>query len=119
MPKRKQVRPDDGLGITESTRQKINLILRRLCQIYSINPELLSSRSQMRNIVEPRQLAMLLIRRAAPEMTYDAIGRIFDRTGSTVRSSCIDAYDQVVIYPHIRQQLESLINTLQINLNHA
>lgn len=119
MPKRKPVEPDDGLCLKYEVRQKINWIISTLCQIYGIEPEDLVARSHLRDISEPRQLAMLLIRHTDQAISFETIGRMFDRTYETVRYSCRTAYDLIQESETIRQRIQPVLTELQIHITHA
>ena len=119
MPKRKSARLDDGLAMTQMTRQRVNRILAMLCDTYRVRPEELCTASRQRQVVEPRHLAMLLIRHEGNNLSYETIGKIFGRTHSTVYLSCVQAYNQLSIDAQLRERIQPILTELQIEIRHA
>lgn len=118
MPKRKSVKPDDGIGLAYTERQRVNRIIAMVCDMYKVQPEDLCTTSRYRHVVEPRQLAMLIIRYAG-RISYDTIGQIFGRTHGTVYISCLTAYNQITMDRDLRERINPILTELQITIPNA
>ena len=76
----------DVLQAAESIRLTPSGIVRATAQYYGVSPESVLGRSQSREYVLPRQVAMFLCRQKL-SLSYVKIGEVFSRDHSTVISS--------------------------------
>ncbi|WP_348664019.1 chromosomal replication initiator protein DnaA [Chlamydia vaughanii] len=76
----------DVLEAAESVRLTPSGIVRAVAQYYGVSPESILGRSQSREYVLPRQVAMYLCRQKL-SLSYVRIGDVFSRDHSTVISS--------------------------------
>ncbi|AHK63150.1 chromosomal replication initiator protein DnaA [Chlamydia avium] len=76
----------DVLDAAESVRLTPLGIVRAVAQYYGVSPESILGRSQSREYVVPRQVAMYLCRQKL-SLSYVRIGNVFSRDHSTVISS--------------------------------
>ena len=61
-----------------------DLIVRYVCRYYGVEESQLKSRSRSRNVSEPRQVAIYLVRQMT-KLSLEDIGKFFDRDHSTVK----------------------------------
>ena len=76
----------DLLEREKASKLTTEKILAQTAKQFGISVEELTGKSQMREMVQPRQVAMYLCRNLL-EMPFQAIGRLFNRDHSTVMSS--------------------------------
>lgn len=88
------------------------LILRNVCKYYGVEEDLLKGPQRSRNISEPRQVAMYLMRQMI-NMSQDEIAKVFSRERTTV----VHALKQVEKTVQLKgNKLDPIIQDLQANI---
>lgn len=71
-PSKKPIRPDE------------EFVIKEVCEVYEVSPFELRLRARNRRIIEPKQVAMSLLRRYFPLKSLKNIGELFNNDHSTV-----------------------------------
>lgn len=88
------------------------LIIRNVCKYYGVEEDILKGPQRSRNISEPRQVAMYLMRQML-NMSQDEIAQVFSRERTTV----VHALKQVEKTVQIKgNKLDSVLKDLQSNI---
>ena len=88
------------------------LILRNVCKYYGVEEDLLKGPQRSRNISEPRQVAMYLMRQMI-NMSQDEIAKVFSRERTTV----VHALKQVEKTVQLKgNKLDPILQDLQANI---
>ena len=105
------------LSPLQSTRNLAPVeVVEAVAAFFRTTPERLAGRSRRRDVVWPRQLAMVLCRRHT-DATLAEIGRLFGRRHTAVRNA-IDVVDRAMLESAPRRyQVEALTATLQAKID--
>lgn len=89
------------------------LIVRNVCKYYGVEEDILKGQQRSRNISEPRQVAMYLIRQML-NMSQDEIAKIFSRERTTVLHA-LKQVDKTLAQKE--NKLDLILRDLQDNIN--
>ncbi len=90
-----------------------NAIIKAVAEIFEISPTELISHSRKKEVVEPRQIAMFLLREML-DLSYPNIG---DRMGKRDHTTAIYAYEKVLLETTKNQLLNQKIITIKELIN--
>lgn len=78
-------------------------IAKQVAKYYGLQYEVMFLKTRLRNIVRPRQMAMLLIREHLKYATVQATGEFFGKNHATVTHSIRAMKDDIRLYPDTRK----------------
>ena len=91
------------------------LIIRYVCRYYGVEDYQIKGRQRSKNISEPRQVAMYLMRQKS-KMSLDDIGKYFGRDHSTVKYA-VDTIEKEVQSPgDIKNKLLDIVGNIEANI---
>ena len=92
------------------------LIVRYVCRYYGVEDYQIRGRQRSKNVSEPRQVAMYLIRQKT-KLSQDDIGKYFGRDHSTVKYA-IDAIEKEIRLPsgEMKNKLRDIVGNIEANI---
>lgn len=92
------------------------LVVRYTCRYYGVEENQLRGRQRSKNISEPRQVAMYLIRQMAA-MSLEDIGKFFNRDHSTVKYALTAIQDALALDGNgMKDKLQDIMRNIEANI---
>ena len=92
------------------------LVVRYTCRYYGVEENQLRGRQRSKNISEPRQVAMYLIRQMA-DMSLEDIGKFFNRDHSTVKYALTAIQDALALDGNgMKDKLQDIMRNIEANI---